>query len=70
MYNFIFQNPTKLLFGKGQIAQLANLIPADKKIMITYGGGSIFKNGIYNQVKEALRHHNVSEFGALSPEPS
>lgn len=69
MYNFIFQNPTRLVFGKGQIAQLANLIPTDKKVMITYGGGSIFKNGIYNQVKEALRHHNVSEFGGIEPNP-
>lgn len=69
MYNFTFQNPTKLVFGKGQITQLANLIPADKKIMITYGGGSIFRNGIYNQVKEALRHHNVSEFGGIEPNP-
>lgn len=69
MYNFTFQNPTKLVFGKGQITQLSNLIPVDKKIMITYGGGSIFKNGIYNQVKEALRHHNVSEFGGIEPNP-
>lgn len=69
MYNFIFQNPTKLVFGQGQIAQLSNLIPVDKKIMITYGGGSIFKNGIYTQVKEALRHHNVSEFGGIEPNP-
>ena len=69
MNNFIFQNPTKLVFGKGQIAQLATLIPADKNIMITYGGGSIFKNGIYDQVKEALRNHQVSEFGGIEPNP-
>ena len=69
MQNFIFQNPTKLVFGKGQIAQLATLIPADKKIMITYGGGSIFKNGIYDQVKEALKHHHVEEFGGIEPNP-
>ena len=69
MNNFIFQNPTKLVFGKGQIAQLANLIPVGKNIMITYGGGSIFKNGIYEQVKEALKNHNVSEFGGIEPNP-
>lgn len=69
MYNFTFQNPTKLVFGKGQIAQLAQLIPADKKIMMTYGGGSIFKNGIYNQVKEALKQHHVEEFGGIEPNP-
>ena len=69
MNNFIFQNPTKLVFGKGQIAQVATLIPAEKNIMITYGGGSIFKNGIYDQVKEALKNHNVTEFGGIEPNP-
>ena len=69
MNNFNFQNPTRLVFGKGQIDQLANLIPADKNIMITYGGGSIFKNGIYDQVKEALKNHQVSEFGGIEPNP-
>ncbi len=69
MNNFIFQNPTKLVFGKGEIAQLATLIPTDKKIMMTYGGGSIRKNGVYNQVKEALKNHSVSEFGGIEPNP-
>ncbi len=69
MNNFVFQNPTKLVFGKGEIAQLAQLIPTDKKIMITYGGGSIFKNGIYDQVKEALKGHTVAEFGGIEPNP-
>ena len=69
MNNFIFQNPTKIVFGKGQIAQLANLIPTDKKIMMTYGGGSIFKNGVYEQVKEALKNHTVEEFGGIVPNP-
>ena len=69
MNNFIFQNPTKIVFGKGEIAQLANLIPSDKKIMITYGGGSIFKNGIYEQVKEALKKHTTFEFGGIEANP-
>ena len=41
--NFCFQNPTKLIMGKGMIAQLSKEIPADKKIMITFGGGSVGK---------------------------
>ncbi len=69
MNNFIFQNPTKLVFGKGQIAKLRKLIPTDKKVMITYGGGSIFKNGVYDQVKEALKNHTVTEFGGIEPNP-
>lgn len=69
MYNFTFQNPTKLVFGQGQIAQLAALIPTDKCIMMVYGGGSIFKNGIYDQVKKALSSHTVYEFGGIEPNP-
>lgn len=43
MNNFTFQNPVKLIFGKGSIAKLAKEIPADKKIMVTFGGGSVKK---------------------------
>ena len=55
MKNFIFQNPTKLVFGKGQIARLSELIPDDVNLMITYGGGSVTKNGVHEQVKAALK---------------
>ena len=54
MNNFDFQNPTKIIFGKGQIENLANELPNDAKVLLLYGGGSIKKNGIYNQVKTAL----------------
>ncbi|MDL2230624.1 iron-containing alcohol dehydrogenase [Alistipes sp. OttesenSCG-928-L06] len=70
MYNFIFQNPTKLIFGKGEIARLAKEIPADKKIMLTFGGGSVKKNGVYDQVTEALKGHNTVEFWGIEPNPS
>ena len=46
MENFIFQNPTKLIFGKGMIARLATEIPVGVKIMVTFGGGSVKKNGV------------------------
>ena len=46
MDNFIFHNPTRLIFGKGMIAQLSQQIPADKRIMITFGGGSVKTNGV------------------------
>ena len=55
MNNFTFQNPVKLIFGKGSIAKLAKEIPADKKIMVTFGGGSVKKNGVYDQVGAALK---------------
>ena len=54
MDNFIFQNPVKLIMGRGMIARLSKEIPSDKRIMITFGGGSVKKNGVYQQVKEAL----------------
>lgn len=69
MKNFIFQNPTKLVFGKGQIARLTELIPLDKKIMITFGGGSVTQNGIYAQVIRALMNHNYIEFWGIEPNP-
>jgi NADP-dependent alcohol dehydrogenase len=70
MNNFVFQNPTKLIFGKGTIASLATEIPTDKKILMTYGGGSIKANGVYDQVKEALKNHSVTEFAGIEPNPT
>ena len=69
MNNFEFQNPVKILFGKGQIAGIAGEIPADAKILITYGGGSIKTNGVYEQVQKALAGHTVYEFGGIEPNP-
>lgn len=70
MNNFIFQNPTKLIFGKGTIAKLANEIGTDKRIMITFGGGSVKKNGVYDQVKQALKDHHCVEFWGIEPNPT
>jgi len=69
MKNFSFRNPTKLLFGKGTIAKLAAEIPVDKKLMLTFGGGSVKQNGVYNQVVEALKNHNYIEFWGIEPNP-
>lgn len=69
MTNFELYNPVNYIFGKGQIAKLTELIPANTKIMITYGGGSIFKNGVYEQVKSALQNFEIVEFGGIEPNP-
>lgn len=69
MKNFIFQNPTKLVFGKGQIARLNELIPAEVNLMITYGGGSVTRNGIYDQVKAALKGRKFIEFWGIEANP-
>lgn len=69
MNNFVFQNPTKIIFGKGTIAKIATEIPAQAKVMLTYGGGSIKKNGVYDKVRQALSHHVVVEFGGIEANP-
>ena len=69
MYNFEYKNPVKIIFGKEQIAKLTKVLPTDKKILLTYGGGSIFKNGVYDQVKAATQGHSVVEFGGIEPNP-
>ena len=69
MNNFDFQNPTKIIFGKGQIENLANEIPEQAKVLLLYGGGSIKKNGIYDQVKTALANVDITEFGGIPANP-
>ena len=69
MLNFELYNPTNLVFGKGQIEKLASLVPENAKILLAYGGGSIFKNGIYEQVKAALSGFEMVEFGGIEPNP-
>jgi NADP-dependent alcohol dehydrogenase len=69
MYNFEFRNPVKIIFGDGKIASITNEIPIGSRILLTYGGGSIFKNGIYNQVVKALSGHTFFEFGGIEPNP-
>ena len=69
MENFIFQNPTKLIFGKGMIAQLAKEIPAGKRVLVTFGGGSVRKNGVYEQVQEALKGFETVEFWGIESNP-
>ncbi len=69
MQNFEFYNPTKIIFGKDQIHKLSNEIPQNSKILMVYGGGSIFKNGIYDKVKSALNEFEVLEFGGVEANP-
>ena len=69
MNNFEFYNPVRVLFGKGQIANIKNQLAGSKKILFTYGGGSIKKNGVYEQVIEALQDFQVYEFSGIEPNP-
>ena len=69
MLNFNYYNPTRIVFGKGTISELKNLIPKTAKTMLVYGGGSIRRNGVYDQVTAALGDGAVTEFGGIEPNP-
>jgi NADP-dependent alcohol dehydrogenase len=69
MNNFEFKNPTKIIFGKDSIQKLESEIPNDARVLLLYGGGSIKKNGIYEQVKTALSKVTVLEFGGIPANP-
>jgi NADP-dependent alcohol dehydrogenase len=69
MNNFSFHNPTNIIFGEGQISALADLLPANARILLTYGGGSIKKNGVYDQVIKALEGKTFFEFSGIEPNP-
>lgn len=69
MNNFVYFNPVKVVFGKGSISSLSDLIPKGQKIMLAYGGGSIKQNGVYDQVVKALKGYDVVEFSGIEPNP-
>ncbi len=69
MNNFEFKNPTKIIFGKDTIKNIENEIPKDAKVLLLYGGGSIKKNGIYEQVTKGLSNLEVVEFGGIPANP-
>lgn len=69
MYNFQYANPTRVCFGEGQIATLAELIPADSRLLVLYGGGSIKQNGVYDQLTRALAGREWLEFPGIGANP-
>lgn len=70
MLNFSFQNTTRIHFGEGKISAISREIPTDAKVLVTYGGGSIKSNGVYDQVVAALKDHQWFEFSGIEPNPS
>jgi NADP-dependent alcohol dehydrogenase len=69
MLNFTFKNQTEVLFGKGQLSEVASRLPHNAKVLFLYGGGSIKKNGIYDKTLEALGDAEVVEFHGVEPNP-
>lgn len=70
MNNFTYHNPTRIYFGKGQIRKLDEALPEAGTILMLYGGGSIKRNGVYDQVQAALGDRRVLEFGGIEPNPT
>ncbi len=69
MNSFEFYNPVRVVFGRGKIAELPKLISAGHKVLVTYGGGSIKENGVYDQVFDALKGYSIFEFGGIEANP-
>jgi NADP-dependent alcohol dehydrogenase len=67
---YSYYNPTAIQFGKGQIKSIVNFIAKEQKVLVVYGGGSIKKNGVYDQVVSALEGYTWSEFSGIEPNPS
>jgi NADP-dependent alcohol dehydrogenase len=67
---FSFSNPTRIQFGQGQIGSINTLIPKDSHVLVLFGGGSIKKNGVYEQVENALEGYNWESFGGVEPNPT
>ncbi|OEE79640.1 iron-containing alcohol dehydrogenase [Vibrio ordalii] len=67
---FTYVNPTLIHFGQGQISAISQAIPTDQKVLVIYGGGSIKKNGVYDQVVSALTDHQWVEFSGVEANPT
>lgn len=70
MQNFDFYNPTHVVFGEGTIARLDELVPADARVLVLYGGGSAERNGTLAEVQAALGQRSVQRFGGIEPNPT
>lgn len=69
MESFAFYNPVRLLFGEGQTAAIDAYIPRDARVLVTYGGGSILRNGIFDEVLAALGDRFSTSFGGIEANP-
>ena len=70
MLNFDFQNPTRIVFGQGSVARLAELVPAQARVLVLYGGGSAERHGTLAEVEAALGGRTIHRFGGIEPNPN
>lgn len=69
MLNFTYKNTTEILFGKGMISEITSRVPQNVPVLLAYGGGSIKRNGVYDQVLKALANHRLVEFAGIEANP-
>jgi len=67
---YTYFNPTVIEFGEGKIKSITKYIDKNLKVLVVYGGGSIKKNGVFEQVSKALEGYTWFEFGGVEPNPS
>lgn len=70
MHNFEYYNPTRIVFGEGSIPRLADLVLADARVLVLYGGGSAERNGTLAEVEAALGERRFQRFGGIEPNPT
>lgn len=70
MQNFIYHNPTKIIFGKEEINSLSeNIKPYGKNVLLVYGGGSVKTTGLYDKILKQLEDFNIFELAGVEPNP-
>lgn len=69
MLNFEFHNPTRIVFGKDRLKELDRLVPAEAKVLLLFGGGSVQRFGTLDKVRQALGDRHLVEFGGIEPNP-
>lgn len=70
MKNFDFHNPTRIVFGQGRIQELDRLVPAEARVLVLYGGGSVLANNTLQEARAALGGRFVREFAGIEPNPT
>ena len=70
MNNFFFSNPTKVVFGKGTISKLSELVSKSARVLLLFGNGSIRENGIYDAVFRALGDRYILPYGGIRSNPT
>ncbi len=70
LFDFNYSNPPQIVFCSHSFAKLGEFIPPEARVLLLYGGGSIKRNGVYEQVTQALAGRQIVEFAGVEPNPT